>query len=52
MLGVGAESIGLQTEGKTVKFRIIPRRPGEKIADFSDPCGQKGFSSMLWWYAR
>lgn len=24
--------------------------PGEKTADFADPYGQKGFSSMLWWY--
>lgn len=53
MLVVGGESfttIGFQTDGKTTKFKIITKMPGEKTADFSDPYGQKGFSSMLWWY--
>lgn len=53
MLVVGGESfttIGFQTDGKSTKFKIITKMPGEKTADFSDPYGQKGFSSMLWWY--
>ena len=53
MLVVGAQSfttIGFQTDGKTTKFKIITKMPGEKTADFADPYGQKGFSSMLWWY--
>lgn len=53
MLTIGAESfttIGFQTDGKTVKFKIIVKKPGEKTADRSDPYGKKGFSSIQWWY--
>lgn len=53
MLVVGAESfttIGFQTDGKSFEFEIITKMPGEKTADFSDPYGEKGFSSMKWYY--
>jgi N4-gp56 family major capsid protein len=53
MLTVGAESfttIGFQTDGKTVKFKIITKMPGEKTADRTDPFGETGFSSIKWYY--
>lgn len=53
MLVVGAESfttIGFQTDGKTVKFKIITKMPGEATADRTDPYGEKGFSSIKWYY--
>lgn len=53
MLVVGDESfstIGFQTDGKTVKFKIIHKKPGEATADRNDPYGQTGFMSILWYY--
>lgn len=53
MLVVGAESfttIGFQTDGKTTKFKIITKMPGEKTADRNEPYGELGFSSIKWWY--
>jgi N4-gp56 family major capsid protein len=53
MLVVGAESfttIGFQTDGKTTKFKIITKMPGEATADRDDPFGEKGFSSIKWYY--
>lgn len=53
MLVVGDEAfatIGFQTDGKSVKFKIITKMPGEKTADLNDPYGKKGFSSIQWWY--
>lgn len=53
MLVVGAESfttIGFQTDGKTVKFKIITKMPGEATADRNDPFGERGFSSIKWYY--
>jgi N4-gp56 family major capsid protein len=53
MLTVGDESfttIGFQTDGKTVKFKIITKMPGEKTADRNDPFGETGFSSIKWYY--
>lgn len=53
MLVVGDESfttIGFQTDGKTTKFKIITKMPGEKTADKNDPYGEVGFSSIKWWY--
>jgi N4-gp56 family major capsid protein len=53
MLTVGDESfttIGFQTDGKTVKFKIITKMPGEKTADRTDPFGETGFSSIKWYY--
>lgn len=43
-------SIGFQTDGKSVKFKIITKMPGEETADALDPYGEKGFSSIKWYY--
>lgn len=53
ILVVGDESfttIGFQTDGKTVKFNIITKMPGEATADRNDPYGETGFSSIKWYY--
>ena len=53
MLVVGEGSfttIGFQTDGKTVKFKIIVKKPGTATADRNDPFGETGFSSMKWYY--
>lgn len=53
MLVVGEESfttIGFQSDGKNQKFKIIHKKPGEAIADHSDPYGEIGFISIKWWY--
>lgn len=53
MLVVGDASfttIGFQTDGKTVKFKIITKMPGEATADRNDPYGELGFSSIKWYY--
>jgi N4-gp56 family major capsid protein len=53
MLVIGDESftsIGFQTDGKSTKFKIITKMPGDETADFNDPYGKKGFSSIQWWY--
>lgn len=53
MLVVGNESfttIGFQTDGKTVKFKITNKKPGEETADRSDPYGETGFMSIKWYY--
>lgn len=52
MLVVGDESfttIGFQTDGKTVKFKILTKKPAE-TADRTDPYGEMGFSSIKWYY--
>ena len=54
MLCVGDGSfttIGFQTNGKTVKFEIIRKKPGIETADRTDPYGEIGFSSIKWWYS-
>ncbi len=43
-------SIGFQTDGKTVKFKIIHKKPGSETADRNDPYGETGFMSIKWWY--
>lgn len=43
-------TIGFQTDGKSTKFKIINKKPGEKTADLNDPYGEKGFSSIKWYY--
>lgn len=51
MLVVGSESfttIGFQTDGKTVKFKITHEAPGK--ADRNDPYGETGFMSIKWYY--
>lgn len=53
LLCVGNESfstIGFQTDGKTVKFRITHKKPGYEQASTDDPYGQKGFMSIMWYY--
>lgn len=54
MLVVGDESfttIGFQTDGKTVKFNIITKMPGNETANRTDdPYGETGFSSIKWYY--
>jgi N4-gp56 family major capsid protein len=53
MLVVGSESfstIGFQTDGKTVKFKIYHKPPGEENADRNDPFGETGFMSIKWYY--
>jgi N4-gp56 family major capsid protein len=53
ILIVGDESfttIGFQTDGKTVKFKIYHKAPGEATADKSDPFGETGFMSIKWYY--
>lgn len=53
MMVVGDQSfttIGFQTDGKTVKFKIMTKRPGEDIANRDDPYGEVGFMSIKWYY--
>ena len=53
MLVVGDGSfttIGFQTDGKSVKFKIYHKKPGEATADRSDPYGETGFMSTKWYY--
>jgi N4-gp56 family major capsid protein len=53
ILVVGDESfttIGFQTDGKTVKFQITHKAPGEATADRNDPYGETGFMSIKWFY--
>jgi len=53
ILVVGDESfttIGFQTDGKTVKFKIFHKAPGEATADRNDPYGETGFMSIKWYY--
>lgn len=53
MLVVGDQSfttIGFQTDGKSVKFKITHKKPGEQTADRTDPYGETGFMSIKWYY--
>ena len=51
VIGDGSFStIGFQTDGKTVKFKITHKEPGEKTADRTDPYGETGFMSIKWYY--
>lgn len=53
MLVVGADAftaIGFQTSGDVFKFKIVTKMPGEAMATLEDPYGEKGFSSIKWWY--
>ncbi len=52
MLVVGDGSfttIGFQTDGKTVKFKINHKSPGETVRP-EDPYGEIGFYSIKWYY--
>ena len=53
LLIIGDESftsIGFRTDGKTHKFEIIRKMPGEATATREDPYGRTGFWSIQWWY--
>jgi N4-gp56 family major capsid protein len=54
MLVVGDGSfttVGFQTDGKTVKFKIKHSRPGSDISySRDDPYGEIGFYSIKWYY--
>ena len=53
MLVVGDESfttIGFQTDGKSVKFTVMHKKPGMETADKTDPYGETGFMSIKWYY--
>lgn len=54
MLVVGSGSfttIGFQTDGKTVKFKIKHVKPGSESSYSSlDPYGEMGFMSIKWYY--
>ena len=43
-------TIGFQTDGKTVKFKITSKAPGTATADRNDPYGETGFMSIKWYY--
>lgn len=54
MLVVGDRSfttVGFQTNGKNVKFKIYHKEPGQGQADTQDPFGEKGFMAIKWYYA-
>lgn len=53
ILVIGNESfttIGFQTDGKTVKFKITHKKPGDETVDRTDPYGETGFMSIKWYY--
>lgn len=53
MLVVGSGSfttIGFQTDGKTVKFKIKHSKPGSDISYAKEPFGETGFMSIKWYY--
>ena len=53
MLVVGDSSfstIGFQTDGKTVKFKIKHSKPGSPESYAMDPYGETGFMSIKWYY--
>ena len=53
MLVVGDKSfttIGFQTDGKTVKFKIKHSAPGSPESYANDPYGETGFMSIKWYY--
>lgn len=43
-------TIGFQTDGKSVKFSVMTKMPGQATADRNDPYGETGFSSIKWYY--
>lgn len=51
VIGSGSfTTIGFQTDGKTVKFKITHKKPGVDTADRTDPYGEMGFMSIKWYY--
>ena len=54
MLVVGDDAfatVGFQTTQNGTKFNIIIQKPGAGAATLVNPYGNKGFSSIQWWYA-
>ena len=54
MLVVGDDAfatVGFQTTQNGTKFQIIVNKPGAGMATLDNPYGNKGFSSIQWWYA-
>jgi N4-gp56 family major capsid protein len=52
VVGSGAfTTVGFQTDGKSVKFKIFNKKPGEENATTADPYGETGFMSIKWFYA-
>ena len=52
MLVVGSEAfttIGFQSDAKSVKYKIIHKKPSEN-AGLHNPYGKIGFMSIQWWY--
>jgi len=54
ILVVGEDSfsaIGFQSDGKVLKFNVMTKMPGKETANReTDPYGQTGFSSIMWYY--
>lgn len=51
VIGQGAfTTIGFQTDGNGVKFKIVHKKPGTNTADKNDPYGETGFMSIKWYY--
>lgn len=51
VVGDGAfTTIGFQTDGKTVKFKIYHKKPGQDTVDRTDPYGETGLMSIKWYY--
>lgn len=53
MLVIGSESfttVGFQTSGKMVKFKIYHKKPGEGMVSTADPFGETGLMSIKWYY--
>jgi N4-gp56 family major capsid protein len=54
MVAIGNKAfttVGFQTDGKTVKFKIKHVKPeSETSYGFTDPFGEKGFMSIKWYY--
>lgn len=43
-------TIGFLTDGKSVKFTIYHKKPGQGTVDRNDPYGMTGLTSIQWWY--
>lgn len=51
VVGDGAfTTIGFNTDGKSTKFKVIIKKPGEATADRNNPYGKIGFASIHWYY--
>lgn len=54
LLTIGADAFSIidfaGSKSKMGKFEIIHVKPGKESANLSEPFGQEGFISFLWWY--